>query len=127
MGAQGSTTINFGAFPGKSDASVVVTGQTGIVAGSLVEAWLRLADSADHLADEHWVETIRVAAGAIVAGTGFTIYARNGSQINEGPQDNTDTNIKNMLAAKGTRIYGVWSVDWAWTKPSCTWRLGMAD
>jgi hypothetical protein len=35
MGAQGQTTIDFGAFPGKSDASVAVTGQAAIVAGSL--------------------------------------------------------------------------------------------
>ena len=48
MGAQGSTTLTFGAFPGGSDASVTVTGQAGILAGSLVEAWILPAATADH-------------------------------------------------------------------------------
>jgi hypothetical protein len=79
MGAQGTTTIDFGAFPGKSDASVAVTGQAGIVAGSLVEAWIRPVATADHTDTEHMVETIKVFAADIVAGTGFTIYAFNTS------------------------------------------------
>ena len=53
MGAQGTAVLDFGAFPGKSDASVAVTGQAAIVAGSLVEAWIRPVDTADHTADEH--------------------------------------------------------------------------
>ncbi len=41
MGATGKTTIDFGAFPGKSDTSVAITGQAAIIAGSLVEALIR--------------------------------------------------------------------------------------
>ena len=83
MGASGTTTIDFGAFPGTSDTSVAVTGQAGIVAGSLVEAWIRPVATADHSADEHMVETLKVFAGNIVAATGFTIYGFNTSQLNE--------------------------------------------
>lgn len=132
MGASGTTTIDFGTFPGKSDASVVVTGQSGIAAGSLVEAWIRPADTADHLHDEHLVETLRVVAGSIVAGTGFTIYAFNTSQLSEPAQiegllgrgsgtgaasgrgkqypgaENPDT------GGTGTRIYGLWQIAWVW-------------
>ena len=36
--ASGTATLDFGAFPGKTDASVAVTGQAAIVAGSLVVA-----------------------------------------------------------------------------------------
>lgn len=130
MGAQGIVSIDFGAFPGKSDAAVVVTGQTSIVAGSLVEAWIRPEATADHTADEHMVESLKVIAGNIVAGTGFTIYAFNTSQINEplvpftgrtnptaagqtvaanpqGPQQQTRGGV-------GTRIYGVFLVAWCW-------------
>jgi hypothetical protein len=96
MGAQGTTTIDFGAFPGASDASVAVTGQTGILSGSLVEAWIRLEASADHTADEHLVEPIEIQAGNIVAGTGFTIYGINRTPVGD------------------TTVYGVWKVNWVW-------------
>lgn len=129
--ATGTTTINFGAFPGASDASVTVTGQTAILAGSLVEAWVFPANTADHSSDEHWLETIKVVAGNVVAGVGFTIYAMNTNQISEkenplddlgrfsgagaatgrGRQDNdVDDGVG---AGKGTRLYGVWNVAWA--------------
>ncbi len=93
MGATGTALLDFGAFPGASDAAVVVTGQTGIVSGSYVEAWLRPEATADHSADEHWVEAIKVVAGNIVAGTGFTIYG---------------------ITEYKTRRYGQWIVAWVW-------------
>lgn len=100
MGAQGTAVLDFGSFPGKSDTSVAVIGQTGIVAGSLVEAWMRPVASADHSADEHLVETLKVVAGNIVAGTGFTIYGLNASQL--------------ASHGQGTRLYGQWNVSWVW-------------
>jgi hypothetical protein len=83
MATQGTTTVDFGAFPGASDASVAVTGQTSITGTSLVEAWLYPTATADHTADEHWVETIACCAGNVSAGVGFTIYAWNTNQISE--------------------------------------------
>lgn len=103
MAGSGTATLDFGAFPGASDTSVAVTGQTGIVSGSIVGAWLRPVATADHSADEHLVETIRIEAGNIVAGTGFTIYGFNSSQLIESP------------SGTGTRLYGTWTVAWAWT------------
>lgn len=97
--ATGTTTLNFGAFPGKTDASVDVTGQAAIVAGSLVEAWLRPVATAEHSADEHMVESLKVFAGNISAGVGFTIYGF-GTWI--GPGD------------KSHLIYGNWTLAWAW-------------
>lgn len=74
MGAQGTTTINFG---GKAtDTSATVTGQTGILSGSLVEAWVFPSATASNTADNHWVDDIEVVAGNVQAGTGFTIYAK---------------------------------------------------
>src|SRR5215469_3632640 len=98
MGAQGQTTINFGAFPGNPDASVVITGQGGILATSLVEAWIQPIATADHSVAEHYIDPPRVMAGEIVAGTGFTIRGF-GSGFNTG-------NLASM--------YGLWTVDWAW-------------
>jgi len=75
MGATGTATLDFGAAPGTtSDVSVDVAGQAAIVAGSLVEAWMRDVATADHTADEARIEQVKIVAGAIVAGTGFTIY-----------------------------------------------------
>jgi hypothetical protein len=98
--ATGQTTIDFGAFPGQTDATKQITGQTGIASGSLVEAWINPVDSADHSRDEHMYENIRVFAINIVAGTGFDIYAR---------EDGPDT-----VANEGHRLYGIYNVNWAW-------------
>ena len=91
----GTTTVNFGSGASESNdtlATATVTGQTAIVAGSLVEAWVRVAASADHTVDEHSVESLKIEAGNIVAGTGFTVYA---------------------LCTEG-KTYGVWNINWAW-------------
>ena len=126
MGAQGTTTVDFGAFPGSSDTSVAITGQASILAGSLVEAFLFPAVTADHTADEHVVETIRVMAGNVVAGTGFTIYATNTSTLNEPLQFPGVSTFRGVatsvygsggaqsIGGKGTRIYGTWSIGWVW-------------
>jgi hypothetical protein len=99
--ATGTATLDFGASPGASDASVAVTGQASIVAGSLVEAWIRPVASADHSADEHMIETLQVFAGNIIAATGFTIYGFNSNQLMD-PQ------------GVASRLYGTWTIAWAW-------------
>jgi len=93
MGASGTADLDFGVFPGKTDATVAVTGQAGIVSGSLSEAWIRPVATADHSADEHVVEDLQVYARDIVAGTGFTIQG---------------------VTRDKTRRYGVWKVAWVW-------------
>lgn len=97
MGAQGTATLDFGAFPGAPDGSVAVTGQTGILAGSLVEAWVLPATTTDHSVAEHYVSPPRVEAGEVVAGTGFTIRG-------------FATDAVGDLAT----TYGQWNVAWVW-------------
>jgi hypothetical protein len=98
---QGETTIDFGAFPGKSDASVTVTGATvaGIQTTSLVEAWISPKATADHSADEHLAETINVVArpDTIIAGTSFRIDGWNTSKLGD------------------TLLYGLWTVGYCWS------------
>jgi hypothetical protein len=98
MGAQGIATLDFGAFPGDTEATVVITGQAGILAGSLIEAWIRPETTADHSADEARVEDLDIVAGNIVAGTGFTIYGLH----------------QHVVEGFGTDIYGAFSVGWVW-------------
>ena len=108
MGSQGSTTVNFGTFPGGTDTTVAVTGQAGIAGGSLVEVWVPAVATADHSADEHWLDPPYVTAGNIQAGTGFTIYAKapdvwsGYSTVQPTPPDATN------------RMYGQYTVFWVW-------------
>lgn len=81
--ATGTATLTFGA-SGLYETSVVVTGQAGIVAGSLVEAWIRPVATAN-TPDEALFETLKITAGNIVAGTGFTIYC----EVEKGKAYNT--------------------------------------
>lgn len=122
----GTTTIDFGAFPGGSDATVTVTGQTGIVSGSVLQAWLVAQPTADHTADEHRVETIAVTCGNIVPNTSFDIYATNTSQLNEPVIPAGVVNFRQTSASiygwagmgiggRGTQIYGTWTVHWRWS------------
>jgi hypothetical protein len=130
--AQGTAQVDFGAFPGGSDASLAVASAT-IGAANLVEAWIFPAATTDHTVDEHLVESIKVVAGNVVAGVGFTIYAVNTSEINE-PVDyppNANTVVTSTggtaIAVKtaqpgaraygggqGTRLYGKWNCGWVW-------------
>lgn len=131
MPGQGTATLDFDAFPGASDASVAVTGKAGILAGSLAEAWIFPAATADHSADEHLVETIRVMAGSVVAGTGFTIYGVNTNQLNEPVLDPPPANVvhgngtatiakatppgnRAYGGGRGTLLYGKFNIGWCW-------------
>lgn len=94
MAATGTTTLNFGPWPGSTDTSVTITGQTSIVAGSFVEAWVYPADTPDHSVDEHVVDAPVVTAGNIVAGVGFTIYG---------------------CVPDRYLTYGQWQIAWVWS------------
>lgn len=58
--AQGTTTVNFGAFPGTDAVAITVTGITG--SPTLGEAWIVPTGTADHSADEHLLAAPRVYA-----------------------------------------------------------------
>lgn len=117
MGAQGTTTVDFGAFPGSTDTSVAITGQTGILSGSLVEAWIYPVATADHSADEHIIESLAIYAGNVIAGTGFTIYviSRNtivGIDSNRLEQPSPDVN--DIINNDNPMPYGLFTVAWVW-------------
>jgi hypothetical protein len=73
-GNTGTAEIDFGAFPGSTHATVAITGQTSIVAGSIVHAWIRPSTTTDHSSDEHIMAPLDIIAADIVAGTGFTVH-----------------------------------------------------
>jgi hypothetical protein len=59
MGAQGTATLDFGAFPGSSVTSVDVAA-VGIISSSAVEAWIRPVATADHTVEDHIIVPMRV-------------------------------------------------------------------
>lgn len=97
-GNTGTAIIDFGAFPGTTQASVAVTGQSSILNTSLPQAFIKLTISPDHSADEHMIEGLKITTGNVVAGTGFTIYAE----------------LYQPVPAKVNFTYGKWNVSWEW-------------
>ena len=71
----GSSEVDFGAAPGSDIASIVISGQASILAGSYIRAWKAAEATADHTAFDAVVTDINISCTVPVAGTGFTIYA----------------------------------------------------
>jgi hypothetical protein len=123
--ATGTASLDFGAFPGSSHASITITGQSAITSGSLVEAWIFPATTADHSSDEHVIESLKVMAGNVVAGTGFTIYGLNTNTLNEPLEEPSISKFrtavttvygytKPSIGGQGTRLYGVFNIGWVY-------------
>ena len=72
----GTAEVDFGAFPGANEASVVVNA-TGVTAGTHVEAWVMGNDTtADHTAADHRYFPLLAALTTEPATNSFTIHAR---------------------------------------------------
>lgn len=113
MGASGTTTIDFGAFPGATDATVDVTGQAGYVAASEVEAWIQPIATADHSVDEHVLEKIDVTAYYKADGE-FTIRGVMRDGVVEVPLGWIAGGNRAGKAGGVARLVGQFTVGWAW-------------
>jgi hypothetical protein len=92
--ATGTATLDFGAAPGSNEASVVVTGQTAILATSKADAFIMADDtSGDHSANDHryFGALASLSCGTPTLATGFTIYARSPHKLT-----------------------GTWALRWVW-------------
>lgn len=74
-GTKGTSTIDFGSAPGTNFVKATVTGQSSIIDGSTVRAFLMGVATATHNAYEHLIVPLTLTCGSIVPGTGFTINA----------------------------------------------------
>ena len=84
MAGTGTAILNFGAFPGTTEASVVVTGQAAILSTSKAEAYIMADDTATgHTANDHrWLGVFAaLSCGTPTAATGFTIHARSSQKL----------------------------------------------
>lgn len=128
---RGTATATFGAFPGTTHTTVVITGQTGIEDTSAVTARFRAVPSADHTADEHVIAAslIDVICGNIVPGTGFTIHLLTRHTLPSIPQTIKPTQIANATANANQRLgadapkawtpdpnrmHGQFNLEWEW-------------
>lgn len=102
MSASGTTTVDFGAFPGSTEVTVDVTGQTGFVAASECSAWVQPIATADHSVDEHTVENIEAWAYYQADGT-IRINVRVKPFF---------TQFK--VAPQAHRLHGIFTIGWAW-------------
>ena len=72
----GTATLDFGAAPGSSYATVTVSGQTGLTSGAHVEAWLQGDSTATHNDTEHLIAPITTRVGAVdTVADSFIIHA----------------------------------------------------
>lgn len=90
-GVTGQSTLNFGAWPGTDTARAVIS-DAGVLATSTLLAQLDATPSADHSLEEHvfGATEMDLIAGAIVPGSGFTVYAQ----------------------ARDAALYGVFNFNW---------------
>lgn len=127
-GTLGLAEIDFGALPGSNHATIAITGQDGILSTSIVQAWIMPAATDDHTSDEHLAESIRVVAGDISEGVGFSIHGFNTNELippppvtlgrflgagqftGAGKQDVQRRNIGGINAM----LYGKFKVAWRW-------------
>lgn len=118
MGAQGTGTIDFGALPGKCEASVDVVA-AGVVVTSLVEAWICPVATADHSVDEHVFEQLRITGAYLSDGNirirafylGRVLVPATSTIINHptaGESMFTDPNPNEP------NPYGLFTVAWVW-------------
>lgn len=81
--ATGTATIDFGAFPGANEASVVVS-DGSVAALSYIEPFVMATDTTtDHTAEDHRYLPLLAAftAGNVVVSTSFTLYGRSQEKL----------------------------------------------
>ena len=121
MGAQGTATLDFGAFPG-SNVAITDVVATGVISTSAVEAWIRPETTADHSDMDHVAAPMRVI-GTYLSDNNIRIY---GVNINDvipplEPQalDRNFTTLATKPEArldrqKSPMLVGTYNVNWVW-------------
>lgn len=106
-GATGVATADFGAFPGSQQVQVTVSGQTGLILSTKIQAWIAPIATGDHGIDDHICESqfLKATPYYSVAGT-FIIQV----ETTNPPQ------TRDLISRQGDK-YRVWddfSIGWSW-------------
>jgi hypothetical protein len=80
---KGTGTVNFGSFPGSSECTLTVTGQSQITTNAKIKVYVMAESTVDHTVSDHTYLPLlaQFTAGNIAAGTGFTIYGRSTDKL----------------------------------------------
>lgn len=126
MGAQGQVEVDFGAHPGAIEKEVDVA-TAGVVATSLVEAWLHPDTTTDHTVDEHiaMMDSLRVQ-GRYLSDNNIRVRVQpvdrqmDTAGVRGGVQE---SGINRVSQEDSSRVqpgpqrvlaYGKWVVAWVW-------------
>jgi hypothetical protein len=112
--SSGIATLDFGAFPGSSFASVSVVGGNAFSSNAHVDAWVAPVATVDHSVDEHQVDPPLVSA--IVSGSNIVINGYPSGRDLAVPPGTPFGNTANSQLPIGNQQlmpYGKWSVGWA--------------
>ena len=122
MGAQGTASLDFGAFPGSSITQVDVT-SAGIISTSALEAWIRPVSTADHTDMDHIAAPIRVTA-MFLSNDNMRVFGINDNQIVPPLESQPIAGIgdqpsglrgQNFVARQNApMLVGIYSVWWVW-------------
>lgn len=105
MGAQGTATLDFGAFPGSSVATVDVVA-TGVISTSAIEAWIRPEATADHTDADHVAAPMKVV-GVFLSNDNIRIFGINTNDVI--PPDTPGVPIQ-----AAPMFVGLFKVNWVW-------------
>lgn len=118
MGAQGTATLDFGAFPG-SNVAIVDVAAPGVISTSDVEAWIRPAASVDHTDVDHVAAPMRVV-GVYLSDNNIRIYGLNTNDVippMEMQRGQNASSVRDTVfwARQNSPMFvGVFNVNWVW-------------
>jgi len=120
MGAQGTATLDFGAFPGSNVASVDVN-TAGVISTSAIEAWIRPVATADHTDADHIAVPMKVT-GMFLSNDNIRIVGINTNDVvppienqpNAGPGSKLRSPFVRPDRQNAPMLVGQFSVWWVW-------------
>lgn len=114
----GNSTLDFGAFPGQPEATLVVSSPDISDPAAIIDAWIIPAATTDHTSDEHLADPPRLAAINTTPGTSFTIYGFPSGRDLPVPPGTPFGNAANSQMPVGQQQLmpsGKWNVGWAYS------------
>lgn len=119
MGAQGTATLDFGAFPGSDVVSVDVN-TVGVISTSAIEAWIRPVATSDHTDTDHVAANIRIVA-QFLSNDNIRIFGVNNNDVVPPYEPisirvvGTGSRIKNKSDRQNApMLVGQYNVWWVW-------------
>jgi hypothetical protein len=120
VGAQGTASLDFGAFPGSNAAQVDVAA-AGVISTSAIEAWIRPEATADHTDGDHIAAPMSVI-GTYLSDGNIRIFGINTNDVIPPLEavavvrtnGSLDKNAVETRRQPSPMFVGLWKVNWVW-------------